>query len=137
VILYEDGLLKLDYDVGADILYLPCPDIYEHELEYLPKIFSVVVEVLNNYSIKKMLFDTSHSQLHVTPREYQHLLRNLTYGLTGTQLQKLARVVSLNAARENGMTQFLDNATIHTHLPYIIQNFNNRATAELWLQAGN
>jgi len=51
VILYEDGLLKLDYDVETDILYLPCPDIYNGELEHLPKIFSVVIDMLNNYTI--------------------------------------------------------------------------------------
>ena len=137
MILYEDGMLQLDYDVATDILYLPCPDIYEHEIEYMPKIFTVVVEVLNNYSIKKLLFDTSQSQILVSPREYQHMIRNLTYGLTSTQLQKLARVISVNTVRESQLIQFLDNEHTQMQLTYELRNFMSKTAALQWLQTGN
>jgi hypothetical protein len=137
VILYQDGLLKLDYDVATDILYLPCPDIYEHEIEHMPKIFTAVVDVLNNYNIKKLLFDTSQSQVLVSPREYQHMIRNLTYGLTSTPLQKLARVISPNTARENQLIQLLENLHTQTLLSYELRNFITKDAAYQWLLTGN
>jgi len=71
--------------------------------------------------------------MEVSPREYQHLLRNITYGLTSTQLKKLARVVSLYKERESGIIQFLENEFTRLPLPYELQNFNTVAAARQWL----
>ena len=133
MILYEDGLLKLDYDVATDILYLPCPDIYTYELVHVQKAFAVVVEVLNNYDIKKLLFDSSISRLDISAEQYNQLVMDLALGLNKTRLQKLARVSSVDAGRENWMALFLTNAASRIFLSYTIQNFKSKPVAMDWL----
>ncbi|MFD2246360.1 hypothetical protein [Pontibacter ruber] len=133
MILYEDGFLKLDYDATTDILYVPCPNIQEHDLLLVHKALSIVVEVMVSYDIKKFLFDSSKSLVDVSAEDYLKILGQLALGLTNSRLQKLARLVSADAMRENRIERFLLDTKVQLPLPYTIQNFSSRAVAVDWL----
>ncbi|NDK55666.1 hypothetical protein [Pontibacter fetidus] len=131
MILHEDGFLKLEYDANTDVLSVPCPDIQEFELLHIHKALSIVVDVLTSYDIKRFLFDSSKSRIDVNGAAFNQLLHQLTLGLVNSRLQKLARVVSADAEREQSIAQFLIQAK--GQLPYEVQNFSNKAVALHWL----
>ncbi|MHC2992744.1 hypothetical protein OB13_14555 [Pontibacter sp. HJ8] len=133
MILHQTSLIKLDYNPATDILQAEYPDLDRLHLPEIKHNFSVMVEVIRNYDVKKLLLDASQTDVSLNDEENRQLGLELAAELSKTRLQKLARIqprdpgqeikaqVNINLMKQSGL------------LPYELETFSNRAQAIAWL----
>lgn len=135
MILYDNGFIKLDYDASTDILHVNCPDVYEHELLFIHQTIGVVLENLVNYNIKNFLLDTSNAGLDLSSESHGIVMTHLATGLVATRLQKFARIISIDTAREKRVEAFVKTFYQEERPAIEFQNFTSKTDAMKWLMA--
>lgn len=133
MILYDNGFIKLDYNASSDILQVNCPDVYEHELLFIHQIIGVVVETLINYDIKNFILDTSDAGLDLSSESHSIVMTHLATDLVTTRLQKFARVISKDTAREKRIEAFVKTFYNEQQPAIAFKNFKSKAAATKWL----
>ncbi len=135
MLLYQNGLIKLDYDPGKDILCVQYPDLHEFLLPEIHHSVDVIIETVRNYDIKSLLLD-GRQTIVTTPPEYgREIALKLATGLAHTRLQKLARLESFNPEVEK--RAIANEQAVHTTVspPFELKNFTDEGQARAWLSA--
>lgn len=133
MILYENGFIKLDYNPSTDVLYVKCPDIYEQELLFIHKAIRVVVEAVASHGIKNFVLDASRTEMDMSSENHGIVMAHFASDLVATGLQKLARIVSEDTAREKRVEAFV-KAFYEEEKPTIgFRNFTSKAAAIDWI----
>lgn len=130
MILFQNSLIKLDYDPATDILSVDMPHItYDLDADFA-RALDIIVENVRNYDVKYLLIDASKSVIDLESGRYTELVTKFSYDLRATRLQKGARVVSANKMREEIVQEVIDDV----HQTLIYQSFTDTNVALDWLK---
>ncbi|MBA9075437.1 MULTISPECIES: hypothetical protein [Rufibacter] len=130
MILYQSGFLTLDYDPATDILFVEWPDVHEFLVPEINQTLQILVDHLKSYDIKRLLVDASQAALEIPPQEYKEVLKEFGLNLMTTRLEKLARIITPNPAREHNV----EEAKQEVGLTLRLQTFPDKQEALLWLE---
>ena len=133
MILYENGYIKLDYSPSTDILYAECPDIHEYDLLQLHRAFTIIVEAIRGYDIKYFILDFTKTSINISQEDYRVVMNQFARDLMTTRLQKLARIATMDAERENRVESYARQVKEETKSAIAFLNFPSRAAATDWL----
>ncbi|WP_018479001.1 hypothetical protein [Pontibacter roseus] len=135
MILYEDSVVRLDYSPANDVVELVWPDMQQVYLPEIKRALAKTVEVIRIYDVKNLLLDASQATIAASTEESQAVSLALAKELMGTRLQRLARVESLDSAREQAIKSQLEELSKALQLTYDIQSFSDKASALAWLES--
>ncbi|GGK64971.1 hypothetical protein ACD591_01730 [Rufibacter glacialis] len=130
MIIYQSGLITLDYDPATDILYIEWPDVQDFLVLEIRQALSILVDHIKSYDIKKLLIDSSRASLEIPGDEYKEVLMEFGKNLMNTRLEKLARISTPNAMRENKVTE----AQQDVHFTISLRTFTEKKEAISWLK---
>jgi len=136
MIIYNNGLITLDYDPAIDVLTVELPNAAQFGIPELSRSLETVAENIQNYDIKKLLLDSSNVVVEqIRDDAYKSVVEKFVLTLTKTRLQKLARVNSARVTQDQRVAQVTSEATQKYNAPINIKMFSSRAAAQDWLLA--
>jgi hypothetical protein len=133
MVLFENSVIKLDYNPASDILEVAYPDLHDYLISEIKSSINVLVNTVTNYDVKKVLLDSSKTVISVSEQESREVATYLATGLIKTRTKKLARVQSASAYVENTANSNIQHIQNSLPLPYEVRNFSNKASACAWL----
>ncbi|GHA81454.1 hypothetical protein [Pontibacter akesuensis] len=134
MIIFENSIIKLDYDPATDIVVIEYPSLYGYLLPEIKHSLDILTDTVRSYDIKRVLLDASRTTVSVTPEESRELTVYLAGALARTRVRKLARVQSLDTTVETRATENIAHVQQEFTLPYLLQSFTQKAEALAWLQ---
>ena len=129
MILFENSLIKQDYDPHTDILSVDLPTLSIDDIRLVQQSLDAITESIRNYQIKKLLLDPSKTKIVVTPDRVVDALSKFYVDIMQTNLEKIARVRTIDFDREMKINAVLDQM----QLTYQFENFNTKDEAMTWL----
>ena len=133
MILEEDSLLNFNYDTNTHILSVRYPDLsgipFSQIQNSLQKLYRNVV----NYDVKKLLLDLRKGLRGLTETQYRELTNDFLKQLSQTRLEKIARILPDNPAREYLVEHYAQVLRQDIIVNFVDQSFSNRAEALAWL----
>lgn len=134
MILFENSVIRLDYDPATDIVVVEYPDLHDYLLPEIKHSLDIMVEVVRNYDIKKLMLDSNRTVSSVQESESRHVAVYLAAGIAKTRVQKVARVQSPVEAVESRAQGNIKHLQESQQLPFQLQNFTDKETALEWLK---
>lgn len=131
MIIYQSGILTLDYDPATDILFVEWPDMQHVVLPEIKQALKVLVDHVRNHDIKRLLIDSSKANIDLDGDDYKELLKEFGMNIMSTRLQKLARVLTADKNRERQVEQ----AKQEIGLTVELKSFTDREEALNWLKS--
>ncbi|MFC6997566.1 STAS/SEC14 domain-containing protein [Rufibacter roseus] len=131
MIIYQSGILTLDYDPATDILFVEWPDMQHVLLPEIRQALKVLVDHIRNYDIKRLLIDSTKANIDLEGEEYKEVLKEFGLNIMTTRLQKLARVLTKDKKREQQVEQVKQEINLTVEL----RTFTQRTEALAWLKA--
>jgi hypothetical protein len=136
MILFQDNLVVLDYDPATDILYVQWPDIRLLSLVELEYSYRLICENIEAYDIKKLLVQGTRTNSDIYDPDYKGLLYELVKALFSTRLQKVARIVSADANREEVLSRYFEVWIEELQPALEFRRFDQKEEAYKWLLNG-
>jgi hypothetical protein len=133
MILFENSILKLDYNPATDIMEVAYPDLQGYLLSEIKNSINILVDMVKNYDVKRLLLDSSKTVISVSEKESGEISRHLATGLMNTRLKKLARVQSPSSTVETTAQENMKHVQEALTLPFHLQSFSSKADAMEWL----
>ena len=133
MILFENGIIKLNYDPATDIMDVRFADLQRYLITEIQHSLDILVEHIRNHDVKKLLFDASNSQITTSGEKTKDKSLRLAQKLMQTRLQKVARIGAHDQEREVKSQANIQEAQENNRLPFQIKSFTNRADAIDWL----
>ncbi len=134
MILFENSIIKLDYNPATDILVVKHPDLHGYLVPEIKYSISILMETVRNYDIRKVLLDSSDTVVSASPEESREVSLSLAAGFMQTRIMKLARVQSQSESVETLAEGNIANIQQTYSLPFLLQNFPTKEEALVWLQ---
>jgi hypothetical protein len=131
MILYQNGLIRLDYNPATDILFVDMPSVSYGSVPEFRRALDLIVENVRTYDVKKLLVEARKSIIDMPHDEYMVLVTKFGRDLKATRLIKGARVVSDNPEREKIVKQVVNSL----EPTFQFKTFTQTADAENWLNA--
>jgi len=129
MILYDNSVVRLNYNPATDILDVDCPDFHPLMMTEVKEAFNIIVDTVKHYDVKKLVIDSSKAIIDTSEQEHKEVLVKFARDLMKTRLQKFARVSSNDSIRESRVGEAKDASMFN--ITY--QNFSNKAEALAWL----
>lgn len=130
MILFQNSLISLDYNPATDILAVDMPSINYNLATEFKRALDIIVENVRNYDVKKLLVDARKSVIEMEQDDYAALVAGFTSDLKNTRLQKGARIISENRAREVIVQNMIEDVQPVS----LYQTFTDKADALAWLK---
>lgn len=137
MVLFDNSLIRLDYDPATDILAVEYPDLHDFLLTEIKRSIDTLVDTVKHYDIKRILLDSTQTIISVSDEESREIALYLTAGLMRTRISKVARVQSPSATVEATAKGNIRHIKESISLPFDLQNFTDKKEALLWLQKDN
>ena len=134
MILLENSILRLDYNPATDILEVEYPDLHNYLLSEIKHNIDIMMEIVRSYDVKRLLLDSTRSVSSVNADESREIATYLAAGITGTRVQKVARVQSPETAVETRAQNNIKHIRETQQLPFQLQNFTSKVDALEWLK---
>ena len=134
MILYENSIIKLDYNPATDILVVKYPDLHNYLLPEIRHSIDILVETVKNYDIKKVLLDSTNTVVSVSAEESRDVALYLAAGLVQTRVVKLARVQSRSEVVETRAKGNIALVQQTQSLPFLLKNLSTTEEAMAWLE---
>ncbi|WP_181305659.1 hypothetical protein [Rufibacter sp. XAAS-G3-1] len=131
MIIYQSGLITLDYDPATDILYIKWPDVQDFLVLEIRQALRILVDHIKSYDIKKLLIDSSQASLEIPGAEYKDVLKEFGQNLMQTRLEKMARLLTPNPTREDKV----EEARQELRFPIPLRTFTDKQEAVAWLKS--
>ncbi|GHA65499.1 hypothetical protein [Pontibacter akesuensis] len=131
--LIYSGIITLDYTPATDVLVTSMPDVKQFSLSEVRFSLELIVENIRNYDIKNLLLDSSNSIIEVEDSAYKSVTSKFATDLMATRLQKIARVVTSDAKREERSARLATELKQEMNMPVEFKNFTTRKDAMHWL----
>ncbi|GHA66658.1 hypothetical protein [Pontibacter akesuensis] len=131
MILFQNGLITLDYNPATDLLHVEWPQFQEYAVSEARHALQVMVETIRNYDIKKLFLDTRQVQVDVSDAEYMAVLREFGADLANTRLSKVSRMVATDHNRERNVQSVKEQL----QLSFPLMDFTDQDSALEWLLA--
>lgn len=135
MILERDSLLDFNYDTNTHILSVHYPDLTGIPLAQIENSLDKLYRNVVNYDVKKLLLDLRKGLRGLNESQYQELTNNFVKQLAQTRLEKVARILPQNPAREYLVEHYAQVLRQDIVVNFTDQSFTNRAEALAWLQA--
>lgn len=135
MILFENSLIKLDYNPSTDILEVGYPDLHEYLLPEIEHSIQILIDNVKHYDVKRVLLDSSRTAISVGSDESRQVAVYLATGFASTRVQKVARLQSSSQAVEQSAENNIRYIKESQQLPFLLQNFTSKPVAIDWLQA--
>ena len=100
MILFQNSIVKLDYNPATDILEIEYPDLHGYLLLEIKHNINIIVDIIKSYDVKKLILDSSRTVIAVSEEESREVAMYLAAGIMTTRVQKVARLQSLNTVIE-------------------------------------
>ena len=133
MILFQNSIVKLDYDPATDIVEVMYPDLHGFLLPEIKHTIDIIVDVMKSYDVKKMLLDSTKTVSSVTEDESREVAVYLAAGVANTRVQKVARIQSMVSTVESNAQNNIRHIQGSQLLPYQLKNFTSKADALAWL----
>lgn len=133
MIIHQDSLLVLQYEPSTDNVVVKWPDLLDVPNAVIEHSFSKLIQNINNYHITKLLLDSRGSRSNVPDEEYKPLALQLIMGLASTRIQKIARLISNDPARETRAKNYSQEVQTKMHFNFKSQEFEDQESAMTWL----
>lgn len=134
MIIYQSGLLSLDYSPATDVLTAELPNVVEFGVPELSRALAIVGENAHNYDIKRLLLDSSKVLVDkMGDEDYRAVVGEFIAGLTRSRLERLARVNGTVPSHEERVLTVANDATQRLGSPFMIRTFFGREDALRWL----
>ncbi|MGV3539601.1 MAG: hypothetical protein ACO1OQ_07310 [Rufibacter sp.] len=130
MIIYQNGFITLEYEPATDILFLEWPDVQDFLLPEVRQALRILVDHVKSYDIKRLLIDSSKASLEIPGEEYKEVVKEFGLNLMGTRLEKLARILTHNAMRE----EKVEEAKQEVQFTIALRSFTDKQEALIWLQ---
>ena len=131
--LIYSGIITLDYTPATDVLVTSMPDVKQFSLSEVRFSLELIVENIRNYDIKNLLLDSSNSIIEVEDSAYKSVTSKFATDLMATRLQKIARVVTSDAKREERSARLATELKQEMNMPVEFKNFTTSKDAMDWL----
>lgn len=135
MVLFENSILRLDYDPASDILDVEYPDLHDFMLFEIKRTIDTLVDTVKHYDVKRLLLDSTRTVSSVSEEESREIAMYLAAGLATTRVQKVARVQSPSAAVETRAQNNVQHIIKMQPFPFQLQNFTGKADAVAWLRS--
>lgn len=133
MVLYDNSLIRLNYNPATDILDVDCPDFHPLIMADVKEAFNIIVDTVKHYDVKRLVIDSSKAVIDTSDREHREVMVKFARDLMGTRLQKLARVGTQDTLRETSVSKAKEDAAFSI----AFQNFSDKAAAVAWLSRSN
>jgi hypothetical protein len=137
MVLFENGIIKLDYFPASDILEVAYPDLHDFMLPEVLNSMDILVGNIVNFDVKRVLLDSSLTVVAVSDEKSRRITAHLVAGLMRTRLQKLARVQSASPVVEAIAQGNIKHVRDTYALPFELQNFSCKSEAVEWLKGSS
>ncbi|QCR22279.1 hypothetical protein [Pontibacter sp. SGAir0037] len=134
MIIFQNGLISLDYNPSTDILTVDLPNAITFGVPELNRSLELVAEHVRNYDIKKLLLDSSHVLVdQIEDDTYKRIVTRFVEDLTKSRLEKVARVNSSIHSAETRAVAVTSEASDRTNAAMQIRMFSGKYEALNWL----
>lgn len=134
MIIYNNGLIMLDYAPATDVLSVELPDAIAFGVIELERSLAVVAENVQSYDIKRLLLDSSQVEVGgIDDISYKAVVTRFLANLTKARLQKLARLNTSTPAYEERVVTVSNEAIQKLNAPFEIKMFSSKTKAHDWL----
>ena len=134
MIIYNNGLITLNYSPVTDVLSVELPDATTFGVPELERSLKVVAENVQSYDVKKLLLDSSQVEVGgIDDVAYKGMVTTFLSNLTKARLQKLARLNTATPAHEERVMAVTNEATLQLKSPFEVRTFNSKTNAMSWL----
>jgi hypothetical protein len=134
MILFENSIVKLDYDPATDIVDVAYPDLHGYLLPEIKHTITTMVDHIKNYDIKRLLLDSTKTLVSVSEEESREIATFLAAGIMRTRVEKVARVQSPSEDVEQRAQSNIRHLKQAQQLPFELRNFTSKAEAVAWLK---
>jgi small-conductance mechanosensitive channel len=134
MVLFENSIVKLDYDPATDIIEVAYPDLHTYLLAEIKYTIDQMVDIIKSYDIKKLLLDSSKTRISVSEEESREISTYLARGLATTRIQKVARLQSPSQSVEKLAQSNIKNLEQSKVMPFQLTNFSDKTEAIVWLK---
>ncbi len=131
MILYQNALIKLDYNPATDILFVDMPSINYGIVPEFRRALDIILENVRAYDVKKLLVDARKSVIDMEQEDYSALVARFAGDLKATRLVRGARVISPNTDREKIVKEVVSS----TEPGFLFKTFTDAIEAEKWLNS--
>jgi len=135
MILFENSVVKLDYNPATDILDVAYPDLHDYLLPEIKHSINILVDTIKGYDVKKLLLDSTRTVIAVDEAESREIAVYLAGGIMQTRVQKVARVESPSKSVEATAEVNIRHIRETQQLPFQLHNFTSKHEAVDWLIA--
>ena len=133
MIIFQNTLVKLDYDPATDIGVIEYPDLHDYLLPEIKHSIDLLVDTIRSYDVKRLILDGTKTVSTVDVEQGRAIAAYMTAGLMRTRIQKLARIQSLNDMVDK-RAQDNEKYVKETQVPpFLIQAFKSKGEAIDWL----
>ncbi|WP_347157792.1 hypothetical protein [Pontibacter chitinilyticus] len=136
MLLFQNSLIKLDYNPATDIAVAEYPDLHNYLLPEIKHSIDLMVDTLRSYDVKLLILDGTRTVSTVEVEQGREIAIYLAAGLMKTRLQKLARMQSVADNVEQRAQDNVKHIEKTQVPPFQIQAFTSRAEAIEWLLKG-
>jgi len=137
MILEKDSLLNFSYDTTTHILSVTYPDVTGIPIPQIENSMEKLCRNVVNYDVKKLLLDLRSGLRGITETQYQELANKLLTELSQTRLEKVARVLPQNPAREYLVEHYAQVIRQDLTVNFTDRSFSDMDEAMAWLLEGN
>jgi hypothetical protein len=133
MILEKDSLLDFNYDITTQILSVRYPDLTDIPIPQIKNSLEKLYRNVVNYDIKKLLLDLRNGLRGLTESQYRDLVNEFLKHLSQTRLEKIARILPENPAREYLVEHYSQILQQDIIIQFKDQNFAGKTEALDWL----
>ena len=133
MILFENSIIKLDYNPATDIAVVQYPDLHGYLLAEIKHSIDLLVETIRNYDVKLLMLDSTRTTISVSPEESREVATYLAARVMTTRVRKVARVQSQSVAVEKTAQENIKHVKEAQSPPFQVQTFASKEEATAWL----
>lgn len=130
MILFNNGLIVLNYEPATDILSVDMPTVNNLNVSEIGGSLSIIVDHVRNYDVKRLLVDARSTVVDIDEDTYTAIVSEFSRNLLTTRIQKVARIVTTSTVRENVVQKVYGNQ----NLPIEFKSFTEITPALEWLK---
>ncbi|WP_377492229.1 hypothetical protein [Pontibacter toksunensis] len=133
MVLFDNSIIRLDYNPATDILEVEYPDLHDYLLSEIKRSIDTLLDTVRSYYVKRLLLDSTRTIISVGDEESREIATYLAAGLARTRVQKVARVQSPSTTVETTAQHSIRHIQEAQALPFQLQNFSSKTLAMEWL----
>jgi len=129
MILYQNELLKLDFQPSQRLLEITWPSFEGRSKEESKLIITRVLNAINDYEVNYLLIDAKATNLGIEISQFHDLASFFITELPKTSVKRVARISTYDQNRE----QLVNHLASGQPMDIDYSNFTNKTEALAWL----